>query len=175
MSQYAWDTTFTELFERCLERYRTGDEDFTSYYSEADLAFLDSIGYQPRELFDFVEDHADYGEPSIASAVMTASVRRDYLNVIMKGEKSARELMPDDLPARDAELGGIVWLPRIIAKAEAKLRGELNPDIMFGCGGDRNFLKEHDIAPADFLRAVWAANGDHQKILEYVQSGKPGA
>ena len=175
MSQYAWDTTFTELFERCLERYRAGDEDFTSYYSEADLAFLDSIGYQPRELFDFVEDHADYGEPSIASAVMTASVRRDYLNVIMKGEKSDRELMPDDLPARDAELGGIVWLPRIIAKAEAKLRGELNPDIMFGCGGDRNFLKEHDIAPADFLRAVWAANGDHQEILEYVQSGKPGA
>ena len=175
MSQYNWDTTFTELFERCLERYRAGDEDFNGYYSEADLDFLNAIGYRPREFFDFVEDHADYGDPSVASAVMTASVRRDYLNVIMKGERSSHKVMPADLPDREAELGGIRWLPRIIVKAEAKLRGELNPEIMYGCGGDRNFLREQEIAPADFLRAVWAADGDHDKILAYVTKEKPGA
>ena len=27
-----------------------------SYYTPEDLTFLSSIGYKPRELFDFVED-----------------------------------------------------------------------------------------------------------------------
>ena len=31
---YQWDSTFVELFERCLERYRSGDEDFNGYYTE---------------------------------------------------------------------------------------------------------------------------------------------
>ena len=168
MSNYAWDSQFTELFDRCLTRYRGGDADYSSYYSDADLFFLASIGYKPRELFDFVEDHGDGGEPSIATAVMVASVRRDYLRTVMKGQLSDHEVTPDQLPPKDSELEGVRWLPRILVKARAKLRGELNPEIMYGCGGDRRFLREHDIAPADFLRAVWASNGDDSKVLAYV-------
>ena len=66
------------------------------------------------------------------------------------------------------KLGDIAWLPRIIIKAKAKLRGELHPDIMFCCQGDMNFLSNHDIHPADFLRVVWAANDDDEKILDYI-------
>ncbi|MCB1076672.1 MAG: DUF5069 domain-containing protein [Verrucomicrobiae bacterium] len=168
MSNYAWDSQFTELFDRCLTRYRGGDTDYSSYYTDADLSFLASIGYKPRELFDFVEDHGDGGEPSIATAVMVASVRRDYLRTVMKGQLSDHEVTPDQLPPKDSELEGVRWLPRILVKARAKLRGELNPEIMYGCGGDRRFLREHDIAPADFLRAVWASNGDDSKVLAYV-------
>ena len=168
MSNYAWDSQFTELFDRCLTRYRGGDTDYSSYYTDADLSFLASIGYKPRELFDFVEDHGDGGEPSIATAVMVASVRRDYLRTVMKGQLSDLEVTPDQLPPKDSELEGVRWLPRILVKARAKLRGELNPEIMYGCGGDRRFLREHDIAPADFLRAVWASNGDDSKVLAYV-------
>ena len=43
---YQWDSTFVELFERCLERYRSGDEDFNGYYTEDDIAFLKSIALQ---------------------------------------------------------------------------------------------------------------------------------
>jgi hypothetical protein len=43
---------------------------------------------------------------------------------------------------------------------------------MYGCGGDRRFLKEHDIHPADFLRMVWATEGDHGKILTFVRNTK---
>lgn len=167
---YTWDTTFTELFERCLERYRSGDEDFENYYSDADLVFLESIGYKKRELFDFVEDHADSGgtEPSLGTALLVASVRRDFVTVIQNGKKSDRVILPDDLPARDSELGGHVWLPRIIVKARGKLNGELDPEIMYGCGGDRKFLRNHDLHPAEFLRAVWAARDDDNAILAYV-------
>jgi hypothetical protein len=55
-------------------------------------------------------------------------------------------------------------------KARGKLRGELNSDIMFCCGGDRRFLSNNDIAPADFLRAVWSAGDDDSDIVKFVKS-----
>tara|TARA_R110002096_G_scaffold19639_17_gene65401 strand:+ start:3908 stop:4432 length:525 start_codon:yes stop_codon:yes gene_type:complete len=170
MSNYQWDTTFADLFDRCLTRYRSGDEDFTNYYSEQDLTFLTAIGYKPREFFDFVEDFGDGGEPTLTTAIMIASVRRDYLRHLMAGKLSAHEITPDELPGKQEELDGIVWLPRIIMKARGKLRGELDPNIMFSCGGDRHFLQTHDIAAADFLRAVWSAGDDDVKILKFVKS-----
>jgi len=75
----------------------------------------------------------------------------------------------DKLPPKDAQLGGIEWLPRIIEKAHAKLRGEMPPELMYCCGGDRAFLREHGIHPADFLREVWAAGDDVQRILSFVR------
>lgn len=166
---YSWDSSFSALFDRCLIRYRSGDTDYSGYYSADDLAFLDSIGYQPREFFDFVEDLAEIGEPSLTTAVMIASVRRDYLTEIMHGAKSDQVLDPATLPAKTSEVDGYVWLPRILVKARAKLRGELDPNTMYSCGGDRAFLKRHDIAPADFLRAVWAAGDDDAKVIDYVK------
>lgn len=174
MSQYRWDTTFSELYNRCVERYRGGDTDYNGYYSDEDLAFLTSIGYKPREFFDFVEDYADGGEPSPSTAVMIASVRRDYLRTIMKGELSSHVIDPASLPGKTDAIDGIVWLPRILVKARGKLRGELDPNTMFCCGGDRKFLREHDIAPADFLRAVWAAGEDDAKVIEYVKNYSRG-
>jgi hypothetical protein len=174
MSNFGWDQKFKELFERCLERYRGGDEDHEGYYTDEDRAFLKSIGYKPREFFDFVEDYGDGGVPTPEAALMIASVRRDYLNVVQGGELSEREMTRDDLPAKDSEMEGYVWLPRIIAKARAKLRGELDPDSMFSCGGDRKFLSEHDLHPADFLRAVWAAGDDEEKILAWVRKHATG-
>ena len=48
----------------------------------------------------------------------------------------------------------------------------MDPEIMFGCGGDRAFLSEHKIHPADFLRAIWAAKGNTQRIVNFVKTGK---
>ena len=75
----------------------------------------------------------------------------------------------------DAELGGYLWLPRIIAKAKAKLRGELPPEVMYNCGGDRHFLKTIGLEASAFLKVVRDAKDDNQ-ILDYVQeTGKwPG-
>ncbi len=167
---YHWDKTFVELFERCCARCRSGDLDFTRYYSAADLAFLDDLGYKPREFFDFVEDHVDSGghDPTVETALLVASVRRDFWHHVMQRKDSGKVLRPQDLPGREEESGGHPWLPRILAKARAKLRGELDPEIMYGCGGDRLFLSRHDLHPADFLRVVWAAGDDDSKVLEFV-------
>lgn len=166
-----WNDQFLALFRRCVTQYENGNGDFHSYYQPEDLEFLRSIGYKPRELFDFVEDLVDSGEPTESTALLVAAVRRDYFLTIQKGELSGKETSADDIPARGDSLEGIAYLPRIIAKAEAKLRGELHPDLMFSCGGDRGFLRENgDIHPADFLRHVWAADGDATHIVAYLRS-----
>ncbi|MEM1296609.1 MAG: hypothetical protein AAGH89_14675 [Verrucomicrobiota bacterium] len=170
MNSYNWESTFMELFNRCLKRYQRGDSDFTGYYTDDDASFLKSIGYKPREFFDFVEDYADGNDPSPTTAVLVAAARRDYLQTIMDGNLSDHEIKPGDLPGKGEELGGIRWLPRIIKKAEGKLRGELDPDIMYCCGGDRAFLSRHDIHPADFLRVVWAADGNAEYVIDYVKN-----
>ncbi|MCF6314565.1 MAG: DUF5069 domain-containing protein [Verrucomicrobiales bacterium] len=170
MKNYTWDFTFLNLFERCLENYRAGNKDYQTWYDESDQAFLQSIGYQALEFFDYVEDCAVHNDPSPTTALLIASVRRDYLDVMQAGKHSEAQVMPADLPAKTADLEGHVWLPRILAKARAKLRGELHPESMFCCGGDRAFLRKHDIAPADFLRVVWATAEDDSKILAYLKS-----
>lgn len=171
---YTWATDFRDLFDRCVDRYHKGSRDYDGWFSKDDLAFLDSFGYKPRELYDFVEDHVneDGDEPSKETALLVAAVRRDYFLVEQKGVRSKKEVPASTLPAKSAALEGFVWLPRIIAKAEAKLHGELDSDTMFGCGGDRAFLSEQDIHPADFLRVVWAAHGDQKKIVHFVKTGK---
>ena len=172
---YTWDTTFDSLFHRCLELYRSGNTDFASYYSSEDQVFLQSIGYKPREFFDFIEDFGDDGTPSPGAALLVAAVRRDYFLVEQNGAASSEELTNDQLPGRNAELGGFRWPPRILAKARAKLKGELHPNVMYSCGGDRGFLSSNGIHPADFLRAVWAAEKSEnpdQAILEYVQNAQ---
>lgn len=171
-----WDEQFLLLFRRCLDLYQGGNNDFTSYYDAKELSFLQEIGCKPRELFDFVEDLADEGTPSESTALLIAAVRRDYFLIKQDGILSQHEISTGDLPTFGDMLDGITYLPRILTKARAKLRGELDPDIMFGCGGDRKFLRDHgNIHPADFLRHVWASGDNDQHIIAYLraQSSKP--
>lgn len=171
---YTWATQFGELFDRCARRFRQGDRRFENWLERADVEFLSSIGCRPREIFDFVEDHcgADGGEPSRETALLVTAVRREYFLSVQKGVPSGRMTPMGDLPPKPAQLEGIPWLPRIIAKAEAKLRGEMDPEFMYGCGGDCAFLARHHLHPADFLRVVWETGGDPQRILEFVRTGR---
>ena len=165
-----WDERFLDLFRRCLAEYEGGNHDYESYYGPGDLEFLRGIGYKPRELFDFVEDLADEGEPPESTALLVAAARRDYFLVVQEGVASGTEITAADLPTFGDELEGIPYLPRILRKARAKLRGELDPDLMYGCGGDRKFLREHgNLHPADFLRRVWAAGEDDGQVAAWVR------
>jgi len=153
-----WNDRFSALFERVAAAHRKGDFDYETGYSAEEVAFLESIGCKKRELFDFVEDFVDEGEPSPGTALLVAAVRRDFFLVDQKAKVSGITITRDDLP-------------RILVKARAKLRGELDPDVMYGCGGDRNFLaKNGGIHPADFLRHVWASGGDDSKIVAWIKS-----
>jgi hypothetical protein len=169
MDNYNWAKTFGDHFADALDAYRAGKRDADSMFGASEREFLKSIGATPQEIFDFVEDTFYGGEPGAETTLLVTAVRRDYFLTVQKGQHSDRLIDMDALPAKSAELAGIEWLPRIIEKAKAKLRGEMPPDLMYVCGGDRAFLREHNIHPADFLREVWAAGNDLGRIVDYVK------
>ena len=173
MSDWNWDTNFLDLFGRCAKLHRAGDTRGQQWFTDADKAFLTSIGYTTQEFFDFVDDHCRYGAegPTPETSLLVAAVRRDYFTVILGGKWTGKTVQPSELPPKSAAVDGIPWLPRLIVKARAKLRGEMDPDTMFGCGGDRAFFAEHQLHAADFLRVTWAAGDDDQKIIDWVKRG----
>ena len=166
----AWENEFSALFTQAAEKYRQGHQKAHGLVDAKGQAFLQSIGYTEQEFFDFIEDFTRGGEPAPATALAIAVVRRDYFLNEQKGKPSSHIIDMAKLPAKDAQLEGIVWLPRLILKAEAKLRGEMPPDLMYGCGGDRKFFRTRNVAPDVFLRKVWQAAGNHAEIVAWVKS-----
>lgn len=169
MKNYAWTESFRQLYDKAVAQYRAGNRRSDTYFTADELAFLAGMGHTAQELYDFAEDAVKSNEPSFADAVLIAAVRRDYFLVVQHGHPATHTIRMEDLPAKDAAVAGLVWLPRIIAKARAKLRGEMPADLMYGCGGDRRFLKSVNVHPADFLRHVWAAGDDDARIVAWVQ------
>ena len=143
---------------------------FTSVQSQA----LSSIGCSAQELFDFVEDAIRYGEPDYETALLVTAVRRDYFLNVLNAIQATCQVDMATLPPKSAQLGGIVWLPRAIEKAKAKLRGEMPPDLMYTCGGDREFFERVKMHPADFLKLVWDTEGDLNRILNKVKASIGG-
>ena len=175
MNNYTWTETFRALYDSAVARYRAGNRAPASCLTAGETAFLAAIGHTAQELYDFAEDAVLSSEPSFADALLIAAVRRDYFLVVQKGKPSGRTIRMEELPPKDAAVAGLVWLPRIIPKARAKLRGEMPVELMYGCGGDRNFLKSVQVHPADFLRHVWAAGEDDRKIIESVKHSVAGS
>ena len=163
-----WEKTFHDLFTRAVDTFESGVRDPDQMFSEEERAFLDSIGATSYEIFDYVEDWSEDGEPTPEIVREVTGLRREYFLQVQKGKSESSGLDSDSLPSPYASMGGHRWLPRIIEKARAKLRGELPPDIMYGCGMDRPFLQKRNIQLPEFLKVVWEAGEHDEKILHFV-------
>lgn len=168
MRHYDYVHQLEEIWRHAVELYRAGVTDVDSMFVREQITALRDIGQSPQEMFDYAEDYVTDGEPTFGDVVAVAAVRRAYFAEVQGGVFSERVVESKDLPSRVADLGGVVWLPRIIVKARAKLRGELHPSIMYGCAGDRAFLKRCDIHPAEFLRRVWLDDGADDATTHWV-------
>ena len=170
MKDYTFQERLKKIWQEAVNSYQKGNRNPDNYFSASTLKELGSIGLNKIDVYDHVEDYVSEGEPDFETFLLVSSVRRDYLFFMQAGVKSTKLIDINSLPAKDAMVNGIVWLPRIMQKAWAKLRGELPPEIMYGCGGDRRFFKEYNIHPADFLRAAWAYEKDELKLIDWVIS-----
>ncbi|HEX7860649.1 MAG TPA: DUF5069 domain-containing protein [Verrucomicrobiae bacterium] len=169
MSEYDWPIEFRKVYDAGTKRYESGERTPQKLFSKQELEFLASIGCSAQELFDFIDDLARYGEPAYETVLLTTGVRRDYFRLVQNGVTSNKQIDMDKLPAKKDKVDGIEWLPRLIEKARAKLRGEMPPDLMYGCGGDRPFLREMNVELAEFLRMVWMYGDDNRRIVDYVK------
>lgn len=170
MSESSWETRFETIFNAGVQRYQQGERNAETMFATREKAFLGTIGCTARELYDFVEDHCDDGAPDLATSLAVAAIRRRYFQTVQHGIPSQFQIDPQELPAKTEELDGFRWLPRIIAKARAKLKGELDPDIMYGCGGDRAFLESIGMSMPQFLQLAWDAGQDDQRIIIAVKN-----
>lgn len=168
MEPYTYQQTLKSIWEAAVAKYKKGTTSPENFFDEATLAELASIGLNTMDVFDYAEDFVTSGEPDFETFLMVSEARRDYFLTVQNGQPSEQTIASDALPPKDAEIKGIVWLPRIMPKAIGKLKGELPPETMYGCGGDRRFFKDNGIHPAEFLRAAWAYENDESKLIDWV-------
>jgi len=159
MSHYDFPSRFRALFDQAVELYGKGRRGADTFFDSKQKAWLAASGITAQHVYDYAEDENSGGEPGLGHALLIEQVRSDYFLNVQKGKASAVVLDESLLPAKTDSVKGIEWLPRIIPKTKAKLRGELPASLMYCCGGDRRFFKAHDILPAEFLSLIWR-NGD---------------
>ena len=160
MKHYDFADKFRALYDKAVKAYAAGQTDQAKYFTADEKAFLAANGITVQAMYDYAEDHNNGGEPGYDRALAIETVRRDYFLNVQGGKASTVVLDEAKMPAKADAVKGIEWLPRIIPKAKAKLRGELPASLMYSCGGDRRFFKQHDIHPAEFLSLV-CRNGDN--------------
>lgn len=168
MKYYDFTGKFRELYDKAIAQYGKGGREGEKFFSTVEKAWLAANGITPQHMYDYAEDHHSGGEPGYDNALTIETVRRDYFLNVQSGRPSAIVLDEEALPAKTDAVLGIEWLPRIIPKARAKLRGELPPSLMYCCGGDRRFFKTHDILPAEFLSLVWRHERDDAAVAAWV-------
>lgn len=169
MIHYDYQQKFRAVYDRAIAAYNDGVREASKLLPSEDVRWLTSIGSRAQDLFDYAEDAANYGEPDFATALLIQAVRRDYFLNVQGGRAPQTVIDESSLPAKTEAVRGIEWLPRIIPKAKAKLRGELPESLMYCCGGDRKFFKAHDIHPAEFLRIVWTHENNDAAIIDWVE------
>ena len=164
-----WKLEFRKVWDRAVAAWRAGKRSPKSMFTADDIAFLAAQGCTAQELFDFVDDSLRYDDLDFETALAVTAIRRAYFLEVMHGQPTGRVVPMSALPAKSAEVDGIAWLPRLIVKARVKLRGEMNPDLMYGCAGDRPFLHRHGMTLPQFLELVRDRGDDDRAIVEAVK------
>lgn len=169
MSDPTWQERFGQVFQRGVAAWENGRRSPRTMFGPEDEAFLASLGGTTQEFFDFVDDLLRYGEPDLATVLAVTEIQRDHFLGALGGKPTGRIASMSDLPAKTDSVDGIPWLPRLIAKARLKLRGEMPPDLMYGCAGDRPFLRRMRIDLPSFLALVRDQGGDDRRIVDEVK------
>jgi hypothetical protein len=164
-----WQNQFRTVFNRGVAAWKQDRKSPATMFEPDDVKFLATIGCTAQELFDFVDDLQRYGEPDFQTALKIAALRRDYFLNVLKGKSTGRVASMDDLPAKTDEVDGIAWLPRIIEKARLKLRGEMPADLMYGCGGDRQFIESVKMTLPQLLKLTWDCGDNNRRIIDTVK------
>jgi hypothetical protein len=168
MKHYDFAPRFETLYLKAVARFQAGVREAAGLFDPAETVWLAAHGLTAQNFFDYAEDHAGYGEPGLANAVAIESVRLGYFLSVQQGRWTGVTIDVAAMPAKTDAVNGIAWLPRLIPKAKAKLRGELPASLMYCCGGDRAFFRQHDLAPAEFLQTVWRLEQDDAAIVAWV-------
>lgn len=168
MAHYTFPKEFRALYVDAVALYAQGKRGADTFFNAGQRAWLAANGIAAQALYDYAEDQNNEDEPGYDHALAIEVIRRDYFFNVQGGVASKVVADPATWPGKSEAINGIEWLPRILPKARAKLRGELPASMMYCCGGDRHFFQTHDILPAEFLNLVWRHEKDDQALIDWV-------
>ena len=157
-----------QLHDKASANYRAGCRTPSQILAPVDLDALAKFGISAQFLYDAVDDLVRYGEPDKAVFVELAQMRSDYFHITLQGRPPSRIVQESELPPKSVEFEGVSWLPRIIRKAQCFLEGSLCDDIMYGCAGDRSFVKKYNATLPSFLAVVRDTHGDPAQALRFL-------
>ena len=169
-----WESELQNVWNRGVAAWKAGRRSAQTMFDSKDVAFLATIGCTAQELFDFVDDSLRYDDVDFPMVLGVTAIRREYFLNVLHGKSTGRVVPMRDLPAKSDEVDGISWLPRLIVKARLKLRGEMNPDLMYGCAGDRPFLRRHHMTLPQFLQIVRDNEDDDRAIIDVLKKCAAG-
>ena len=164
-----WRETLEAVWKRGSTAWKAGRRTATTMFIPEDVAFLKSVGCTVQEMFDFIDDFHVYGEPDFRTFMDVTALRRDYFLTVLDGKPTGKIAQMEDLPDKNAMVDGIAWLPRLIAKARLKLRGEMPDDLMYGCAGDRPFLRRMNTDLPGFLKLVAESGANDRVVVDAVK------
>ncbi len=165
---HSFHTELSRIWQISVDLYRRGNNSAEDFPIANEVPILSGWGLNKMDVFDYVEDWCLHEEPDLITFVLVHYERWNFFVHEQKSELSSKRLDPSSLPQKTEDAAGIIWLPRILPKARAKLRGELPPSVMYGCGGDRHFFRSNNIHPAEFLRVVRQWRDNDQAIIQWV-------
>jgi len=163
-----FNTHLSRIWNNAVSLYQVGNTDADCFPIENDLRLLAEFGMNKMDVFDYAEDWCLHQEPDFMTFLLVHYERWNYFTEEQESVPSSQLLDPSSLPEKTDEAKGIVWLPRIIPKAKAKLRGELPTSVMYGCGGDRLFFQTNHVHPSQFLRITRRFWNNEQAIINWV-------
>ena len=166
-----WNDKFMTMFRAAVARFHAQPQTPSDhFFLPEECKFLSEIGYKESEMYAYIKAYATKGDPSPSTVLLIAAMRRSFFITSQRGIfGNAQPVTEEDLPSETDDYQGIVYLPRMIRKAEAKLHGTLGEGLMYYCEQDREFLRTHGgIHPADFLHLTWTAHGDKQRMITAV-------
>jgi hypothetical protein len=166
-SHYAFPREFRAIYDQAVALYARGRRGADTFFDAGQSAWLAANGLSAQALYDYAEDQHNEGEPGFEQALAIETIRRDYFFNAQNAIASTVVADPAAWPGKSEEIEGIRWLPRILPKVRAKLRGELPASMMYCCGGDRAFFQAHDILPAEFLNLAWRYENDDAAIIAW--------
>ena len=158
-----------EIHRKAVAAYQQGGRDADKLVPCEDRDFFAALGVSSQVLLDYAEDFARYGEPECATFVRLMEIRRDYFCKVQKGVPASRIVQEPELPRKTDELDGIAWLPRITQKARCFMEGTLCKEVMYGCSGDRAFLRKFLLTLPGFLEKVRDSGEDSAMLLDFVR------
>lgn len=174
MSHDDFAREFRTIYDHAVTLYAKGQRGADTFFDAAQRDFLAANGLTAQHVYDYAEDDVASGEPGFDQALAIELVRRDHFLNVQGGIPSPIVLDEAALPAKSDAVRGIEWLPRLIPKGRAKLRGELPSSLMYCCGGDRRFFRMHHIAAAEFLALLALHENDDEAVIDWVVSRSRG-